>query len=127
MKPSSRRRDRKPLSSTAARNAVLVNLLATPGLGTLMAGRLVVGVGQLILAVAGFGFVLGWFVALLRQYYGQITGDVAVTPIAWLAEIGAGLFLAAWGWSLVTSIGLVREARRNTTAAFAAMPPPHIR
>ncbi len=127
MKPSSPQRNRKPLSSAAARNAVLINLLATPGLGTLMAGRLVVGVGQLILALAGFGFIVVWFVALLRQYYGQISGDVPVTPIAWLGQTGAGLFIAAWCWSLVTSISLVREARRNAPAAFAAIPPPVIR
>ena len=89
-----------------------------------MAGRLVVGGGQLILALAGFGFIVGWFVALLRQYYGQITGDVPVTPIAWLGETGAGLFIAAWGWSLVTSISLVRAARRNARDAFAEIPPP---
>ena len=124
MKPSSPRRRRKPLSTTTARNAVLINLLATPGLGTLLAGRLVAGGGQLILALAGFGFMVGWFVTLLRQYYGQITGDVPVTPIAWLAATGAGLFIAAWGWSLVTSIGLMREARRNAPAAFAEIPPP---
>ena len=52
--------------------------------------------GQLLLALAGFGFVVGWFVTLLRQYYGQITGDVPIQPIAWLGEIGAVLFLAAW-------------------------------
>lgn len=127
MKPSSPPRGRKPLSSAAARNAVLLNQLATPGLGTLMAGRLVVGIGQLLLALAGFGFVVVWFVALLRQYYGQITGDVPITPIAWLGEIGAVLFLAAWFWSLVTSIRLVREARRNALDRFAEIPPPLIR
>ena len=127
MKPSSPPRGRKPLSPAAARNAVLLNQLATPGLGTLMAGRLVVGIGQLLLALAGFGFVVVWFVALLRQYYGQITGEVPITPIAWLGEIGAVLFLAAWFWSLVTSIRLVREARRNALDRFAEIPPPLIR
>ena len=127
MKPSSPPRGRKPLSSAAARNAVLLNQLATPGLGTLLAGRLVVGIGQLLLALAGFGFVVVWFVALLRQYYGQITGDVPIKPIAWLGEIGAVLFLAAWFWSLVTSIRLVREARRNALDCFAEIPPPLIR
>jgi hypothetical protein len=126
MKPSSPRRNRKPLSPATARNAALINQLATPGLGTLMAGRLVVGIGQLILALAGFGFIVVWFVSLLRQYYGLITGDAPVTPVTWVAQAGAGLFLAAWCWSLVTSISLMREARRNAPAVFAAMPPPLI-
>lgn len=117
-------RGRKPLSPATARNAVLINLLATPGLGTLMAGRRVVGVGQLILALAGFGFIVVWFAALLRQYYGQISGDVPVTHVAWLAETGAVLFGAAWAWSLVTSISLVRQARRDAPDPFAEIPPP---
>ncbi len=91
-----------------------------------MARRLVAGVGQLILALAGFGFIVVWFVALLRQYYGLITGNAPLPPVTWLAQAGAGLFLAAWGWSLVTSISLIREARRNAPAVFAAMPPPLI-
>jgi hypothetical protein len=127
MKPSSPRCKRKTLSPATARNAALINQLATPGLGTLMAGRLVVGIGQLILALAGFGFIVVWFAALLRQYYGLITGDAPLTPLTWLAQAGAGLFIAAWCWSLVTSISLIREARRNAPAVFAAMPPPLIR
>jgi hypothetical protein len=55
-----------------------------------------------------------------------ITGDVPLTPITSLAQAGAGLFLVAWCWSLVTSISLIREARRNAPAVFAAMPPPLI-
>lgn len=124
MKPSFPRRNRKPLSTATARNAALINQLATPGLGTLMAGRLASGLGQLLLALAGFGFILVWFVALLRQYYGLITGDVSLTPVVWLVETGAGLFLAAWCWSLVTSISLIREARRNALNVFAEIPPP---
>jgi hypothetical protein len=114
---------RKLLSPTKARNAALINQLATPGLGTLMVGRIGTGLGQLAIALIGFGFFLAWFVALLMQFYGQIEGDVAVRPVGWLAQVGAGLFLAAWGWSLVTSISLIREARRNAPAAFADIPP----
>ncbi len=124
MKPSSPPRGRKPLSPATARNAALINLLATPGLGTLMAGRLVAGCGQLILALIGFGFLLAWFVALLRQYYGQIAGDVPITPIAWIGETGGVLFIAAWLWSLVTTVGLVREARRNALRVFDEIPSP---
>jgi len=124
MSLSSPRRSRKPLSPATARNAALVNQLATPGIGTLMTGRIVLGLGQLLLALAGFGFFVAWFVTVLRQFYGLIEGDVPVRPVGWLFETGAALFLAAWCWSLVTSIGLIREARRNAPAAFAEIPPP---
>lgn len=115
---------RKPLTATTARNAALINQLATPGLGTLIAGRIVTGMLQLALALAGFCFFVAWFVAVMRQFYGQIEGNVEVKPVGWIGWTGAALFLAAWLWALGTSIGLIREGRRNTTTAFFKPPPP---
>ena len=51
----------KPLTPASARNAALVNKLATPGLGTLMLGKMALGLAQLALAIAGFLFVIVWF------------------------------------------------------------------
>ncbi len=99
----------------AARNAALVNQLATPGLGSLMAGRWIAGSGQLALAVAGFVLVIVWFFKVMIQYYGQITGDVPPHPVGWIGATGGILFLASWFWALATSISLFFEARRNAT------------
>jgi hypothetical protein len=116
---------RKLLTPATARNAALINQFATPGLGSVMGGRIASGIGQLALAVTGFGLVILWFVAEMRQFYGQIEGNVEVKPVGWIGLIGAGVFAAAWLWSLVTSISLLREARRNTNTVFAqAQPPP---
>ena len=109
----------KPLTPTSARNATLVNLLVTPGLGTLMVSKIALGVAQLVLAFIGFGFMLGWFGAIMWQYYGQISGDVVVHSVAWIGVVGAVLFIAAWVWSLITSIGLIRAARRLPSAPAA--------
>ena len=98
------------ISRAQARNAALLNQLATPGLGSLFARRWFAGAGQLLLAIAGFGLVMVWFVKLLMQYYGQITGDVAVKPVGWIGLLGAALFALAWCWSLVTSFSLLRQA-----------------
>jgi hypothetical protein len=114
----------KLLTSTTARNAALINQCATPGLGSLMAGRYVAGGGQLALAIVGFSFVMAWFVAVMRQFYGQIEGNVEVKPVGWIGLTGLIVFGAAWLWSLLTSISLVREARRNRAAQFSASPPP---
>lgn len=114
---------KKPLTCDSARNAALVNLLATPGLGTIMLGKLAVGLAQLGLALAGFFFVLAWFVSLMVQYYGQISGDVKIKSVAWIGLVGAFLFIAAWIWALITSINLIRQARRETTSQA---PPPVI-
>jgi len=115
---------RKLLTPATARNAVLVNQLATPGLGSLVAGRYLSGAGQLILAVTGFAFFLIWFVTVMRQFYGQIEGNVEVKPVGWLGLTGLALFAAAWLWSLATSISILREARRNQAALFAQPQPP---
>ena len=55
MKPSSP--GRKPVSRAKAKNAAMLNLLATPGLGSLLCGRWIAGIGQLALAFAGFAIV----------------------------------------------------------------------
>ena len=78
-----------------------------------MAGRRVAGIGQLLLAVAGFVMVVGWFVQLAVQTYNQLTNDVEPTSVARLGEAGAATFIAAWLWSLVTSLSVLREARAN--------------
>ena len=102
-----------PLSRSAARNAALLNQCATPGLGSLMAGRRLAGVGQLLVAVAGFAMVIGWFVLLALQIYDELINDAQPKSVAWLGEVGAVTFGAAWLWSLVTSLSVLREARNN--------------
>ena len=86
MKPSSP--GRKPVSRAKARNAELLNLLATPGLGSLLCRRWIAGTGQLVLCVAGFTVFMVWFVKEMTQYYGLINNDVPpppAHPIWWIA------------------------------------------
>src|SRR5437868_9530549 len=103
----------KALSLSAARNSVLINQLATPGLGSLMARRYVAGTGQILLALIGFGFVVAWFVGLASQMYQLFNGEETERSIAWLGETGGAVFATAWIWSLFTSMSLLREARTN--------------
>ena len=92
---------------------MLLNQLATPGLGSLLAGRRVAGTGQLLLALAGFVLVIAWFGLLAFQIYGQLMEGTEPKPVGWLGLAGAGTFAAAWLWSLVTSLSILREARAN--------------
>jgi hypothetical protein len=78
-----------------------------------MAGRSLAGAGQLLLALIGFGLVIAWFFAFFVQLYKQVDGDAPSESMAWLGESGAVIFVAAWLWSLLTSISLLREARKN--------------
>ncbi|HZR17902.1 MAG TPA: hypothetical protein VFE51_11305 [Verrucomicrobiae bacterium] len=100
-------------SLKTARNSFLINQLATPGLGSLMAGRYLAGASQLALALLGFGLIIAWFISLMTQMYRQFTTDAPTQSVAWLGETGAAIFVLAWIWSLVTSLALLRAARAN--------------
>jgi 4a-hydroxytetrahydrobiopterin dehydratase len=128
MKPSSP--GRKPVSRAKAKNATMLNLLATPGLGSLLCGRWIAGSGQLVLAVAGFTLVLVWFLKEMIPYYGMMFGDEPphLPSLKMLAE-GAILFIASWLWSAVTSVSLFREASATNLQSikdFAAPPMPKL-
>jgi 4a-hydroxytetrahydrobiopterin dehydratase len=121
MKPSSA----PPKTSQAkARNSVLLNLLATPGLGSLSAGRWVAGSGQLFLALVGFILVLVWFFKIIIPYYSIMFSETQPPPINWAVGVtGAGVFAVAWCWSLVTSISVYRaasEANLDSLKQFGA-------
>lgn len=103
----------QPLSRKRIIGCVLLNLAATPGLGTYLARRRIVGSLQLVLSVSGFMLVMIWFYKLvIVQFYGQMTGDVEVKPVGSIGLLGAALFALAWFWSLATSLDLIRGASR---------------
>jgi len=89
-----------------------------------MAGRLIAGIGQLLLAVTGFAMVVAWFVTVVIQFYSLIGGgNTNPRSVAWLGLAGFGVFVLAWLWALVTSLSLLREASRNEVAEFAQIKP----
>jgi hypothetical protein len=114
----------KPLSQARALSCALMNLCATPGLGSVMGRRVVVGTGQLLLSVTGFGLLLGWMWKFFYQLYQQAM-DQPPTPEAygWLGLWGLIFFGAGWLWSLVTSWSLLQEAKRAAQANASHVPP----
>jgi len=128
MKPSSLEKAPKGISRAKARNCMLLNLAGTPGLGSLVAGRLAEGIPQLLLALVGFALFTVWIVKIFIQYYGQISGNVQVQPVGWIGLTGGILFAIAWFWSLATGISVSREARDNEIAELKMkpLPPPKI-
>ena len=91
------------LKRSVARNCILVNQLATPGLGSILAGYRLEGIGQLLIAIVGFAMIVGWFVLVLLSSYNTLVNDVPPNPVGWLGRAGLFTFLAAWLWSLLTS------------------------
>ena len=114
----------RPLSRARLASCILINLAATPGLGSLIARRFWAGTGQLLLALAGCGLIVGWmFVAFYRLYLQQMDEPAPVTPIGWMWKWGAVCFGASWLWSLVTSLSLLRQAKRDEPSGREAVPP----
>jgi 4a-hydroxytetrahydrobiopterin dehydratase len=131
MKPSSP--GCKPVSRAKAKNATLLNLLATPGLGSLLCRRWIAGAGQLVLCVAGFVVFMVWFVKEMSQYYSLLNMNAPPPPPArplwWIAATGMGIVIVSWLWSAVTSVSLLREAARSKLESlqnFAAPPMPKL-
>jgi hypothetical protein len=103
---------KKPKAHGTARNATLINLFVTPGMGSLMAGQILEGIGQLLLALAGFALVVAWFFRIMVQYYGMIDGQLKEFDARpWLGIGGAILFGVAWLWALATSLRILRRNR----------------
>jgi len=126
MKPFSR--NRKTITHAAARNAALVNQFATPGLGSLMAGRWIAGLGQLILSVAGCALMLVFFFKVMSYYYGLMFATGRSHPITinwWMLKGGGILFAISWFWALATSFTLFRAVAKGSATSlenFAAPP-----
>lgn len=93
-----------------------------------MAGRIISGIGQLLLAVTGFAMVVAWFLTVIIQFYSLIGGGGDANPrsVAWLALAGFGVFGLAWLWALVTTVSILREGRRNEAADFDQVAPPRM-
>ena len=103
-----------------------MNQFATPGLGSLMGGRIIAGIGQLALSVIGFLLVLFWFLRTMQEYYSLLDSESAPVSYAKFGLSGALFFAAAWLWSLLTSISLVREAKANEPKPSLTLTPPKI-
>jgi len=113
----------KTVDRATARNCFLINQFATPGLGSLMGGRLVEGLGQLFLAAAGFGIFFAWFVLTMKAGYDVAFNDApAKSYLAWFV-IGVALFAVAWIWALVTSLRLLRHASAAEQPDPGRVPP----
>ena len=114
-----------PLTRKWAMNCLLVNQFATPGLGSLMGRRKLVGFGQLALSATGFTLFVIWFCTVMTQFYGLISDQQSEPHIHYgLARLGVAIFAMAWVWAWFTSISLLREARRNAPDALHSFPPP---
>lgn len=95
-----------------------MNLLAFPGLGTIMAGR-AIGYTQATVMVAGFGLAVGFMIYYFWCMAHFATSDWSEEEFRshyrewlWALWLGCALSLAAWCWALVSTIGILRRASK---------------
>jgi hypothetical protein len=104
-----------PLDETRAWACLTTNLLGLPGLGSLLGRRLWAATGQLALSLGG-ALVSVWWLWGVFAYWRE-AGELPPPSLDVLwGLLGLGLFGLGWLWSLVTSLFLIREGRRNEAA-----------
>jgi hypothetical protein len=105
-----------------------MNQFATPGLGSLMGGRIVPGIGQLLLFLLGFAIFILWFIKVMHNYYGVLTEDIQTPGPSYAKFAISGLLFcaASWLWALLTSISLIREAKAQESKKEPPVAPPRI-
>ncbi len=114
----------KPKRSKAL-NCLLMNQLATPGLGSLMGGRIIAGSIQLGMAVLGFILVVMWFIGIFTNVYREAS-DLPTNPSAYpgLGVAGFILFAGSWVLAWFTSVSLLRNAPPEVPPAVPSKPVP---
>ncbi|MBL9139509.1 MAG: hypothetical protein JNK85_26815 [Verrucomicrobiales bacterium] len=103
--------------------AIIINQLATPGLGSWMAGRKIAGTGQLALSITGFLLFVVYFVLLMAGMIQSVrTGEEYPWPPAILWRAALLIFGVSWLWAGISSFSLYRQLRR-TPSDSPAQPP----
>ncbi|MFN7139623.1 MAG: hypothetical protein ACK4UN_09805 [Limisphaerales bacterium] len=104
-----------PTTRTEVLVCACINLFATPGLGTIVGGRMKTGIPQLVLSGSGFLLVLYWFVQKMRVLYDQLDSGTLPPHLGNTAGlVGVSLFALAWFWALVSTISLYKSLPMST-------------
>jgi len=92
---------------------VALNLVVLPGLGSVLAGRIVSGVLQMLASIVGFILGVIWLLQLISLYASDDKlPDLSSLPFTTLVS-GGVLFALGWFWSLASSLQILRDARRG--------------
>jgi hypothetical protein len=112
---------KRTLDRNSAMALAGLNLLATPGLGTIFAGRIFVGALQLGAAGAGFLLIMKWFYSLFMTL---LNGSGSAPSWEW--ESGLMLFFIGWIGSAWSSLNFVRAASSSAETRPNLQTPPKL-
>lgn len=117
----------KPITRSAAWIALLTNLFVMPGVGSWMAGQRLLGAVHFLMSCAGVGMMMVWLCWFMFQWIKSQSMPQARGPVFLLAAGGVVLFAAAWLWSLMVSIALVRRTGPDPAAGQPSGAPPELK
>jgi len=116
-----------PLNRDRAWACVLLNL-SVPGWGSLKAGRVFAGVGEIIIVFSGLSLLGAWLFGWMnRVFQSELDNPLPPTPGAWLWKWGIGLVGLSCIWTIVTCISIMREAKayeENVPPRLSDLPNP---
>ena len=112
---------KRTLDRNSAMALAGLNLLATPGLGTIIAGRIFVGIVQLVAATAGFLLIMK---RLYSMFQTMLNGSGSAPSWEW--ESGLILFFIGWLGSAWSSLNFVRAASASTASRPNLQTPPKL-
>ena len=114
---------KSPLSRDRAWSCIMMNV-ATPGTGSMRAGRVFTGVCQLLFAVVGAALICIWMIkTTYTVIQNQISGTAALHASGWLWKWGVVGFAVSWSWTFITCVDLFRRAKADERKAHENIPP----
>jgi hypothetical protein len=120
---------RTPLNRDRAWACVTLNI-SLPGWGSIKAGKLLTGIGEMVFSLGGFFLLLawmaGWFVRITQSAMDE---ELSPVPSPWIWRSGVICIVISWIWTAVTCFNLMREARayeKNLPPRLSDLPKPPI-
>lgn len=103
---------------------LVLNLVVLPGLGTILAKRVISGVLQMVLALVGLVLASVWLYKWIGAYLALFRDGVGSGFPPWhTALIALGFLVVSWLWSAVSGIIFLRKARGHAPVPAAPVPP----
>jgi hypothetical protein len=100
----------RPLSRDRAWSCIMMNI-ATPGVGSMRAGQILTGLGQLLFALGGAALICVW---IIKMSYGlvqeELGASVPQSSSGWMWKWGSAGFAVSYVWTFVTCVNLYRRA-----------------
>lgn len=111
-----------PLDEKGARGCLLLNLIAWPGLGSVLARRKS-GFIQMFLSLAGLFSVVFGLQRFMAMIWEETRYPTWKDDFVWLGIGGVSAFAFSWLWALFTSFS-IRKSVSNPPARPLGTPPP---